>query len=231
MYRTAKYLPVGDSALLIEFGTEIHPSINKKVHALDHAISEAHFPGVIESVPTYRSLLIYFNPLKTSYEQLIYKLRDIESGLQDLDVSLPGRVIRVPAVYGGDYGPDLKYVAECHGISEDEVIQIHSKSTYLVYMIGFLAGFPYLGIVDDAIATPRLETPRLRVPAGSIGIAEKQTGIYPCAAPGGWQIIARTPLKLFSPKRDPPALIKAGDTVRFNSIDERDFESYIGERE
>jgi inhibitor of KinA len=230
LYRTTKYLPVGDSALLVEFGSEIHPSINQKVHALDCTISNAHIRGIVESVPTYRSLLIYFNPQKTSYEQLVYKIRDIESSLHELDVSILGRAISIPAVYGGEYGPDLKYVAECHGISEDEVIKIHSKATYLVYMIGFLAGFPYLGVVDDKIATPRLETPRLHVPAGSIGIAEKQTGIYPCEAPGGWQIIARTPLKLFSPKKDPPTLIKAGDTVRFNPIDEGDFESYIGER-
>ena len=230
MYKAVKYLPVGDRALLVEFGNSIDPRINRKVHAFNYEMTQHQLSGVLECVPTYRSLLVYFDPLKTSYEQLVFKLRDIETKLQELKALFSRRVIEIPVVYGGDYGPDLWYVAERHGISEDKVIQIHSERTYIVYMIGFVAGFPYLGTVADEIATPRLETPRLRVPTGSVGIAEKQTGIYPCEAPGGWQIIGRTPLKLFYPKKDPPALVEAGDSVRFNPIDESDFELY-GEKD
>ncbi len=226
MYKTVKYLPVGDRALLVEFGNSIDPRINRKVHALNHEMTRLQLSGVLECVPTYRSLLVYFDPLKTNYKQLVFKLRNTESKLQELEAPFSGRVIEIPVIYGGNYGPDLGHVAECHGISEDKVIQIHSERTYTVYMIGFVAGFPYLGTVADEIATPRLETPRLRVPTGSVGIAEKQTGIYPCEAPGGWQIIGRTPLKLFYPQREPPALVEAGDSVKFNPIDASDIESY-----
>jgi inhibitor of KinA len=131
---------------------------------------------------------------------------------------MTSRRITIPVVYGGDYGPDLGYVAKFHGLSEEQVVKLHSEREYTVYMMGFVAGFPYLGEVSDEIATPRLETPRLKVPAGSVGIAEKQTGIYPCEAPGGWRIIGRTPIKLFNPLREPSAMLKPGDKVKFKPI-------------
>ena len=134
-----------------------------------------------------------------------------------------GRKIVVPVVYGGEYGPDLGSVARYHGLLEEQVVKLHSEREYRVYMIGFVAGFPYLGEVPDEIATPRLGTPRLKVPAGSVGIAEKQTGVYPCEAPGGWRIIGRTPLKLFDSVRQPPALLESGDVVRFEAISEERF--------
>jgi inhibitor of KinA len=136
-----------------------------------------------------------------------------------------GRKVRVPVVYGGEYGPDLNHVARFHKLTEEQVVRLHSESEYRVYMIGFVAGFPYLGAVPDEIATPRLETPRLKVPAGSVGIAEKQTGIYPCEAPGGWQIIGRTPLELFDSLRQPPALVEPGDIVKFGPISEEEFKT------
>lgn len=231
MYKAAKYLPVGDKALLVEFGNSISLDVNRKVHALDHALAKLQPRGVLECVPTYRSLLVYYDPLKTSYEKLVFRLRDVEARLHEFEVSIHRRVVEVPTIYGGEYGSDLKYVAESHNLSEDEVVRFHSDREYTVYMIGFVAGFPYLGVVADEIATPRLKTPRLRVPAGSVGIAEKQTGIYPCEAPGGWRIIGRTPLKLFNPKEHPPALIHPGDTVKFKPISKREFESYVGEIE
>jgi inhibitor of KinA len=211
-------MPVGDRALLVEFGNTISLDVNQKVHILNRAIYQRELQSVEECVPTYSSLLVYYNPLKTSYEQLVFRLRDLEGRLGEFSVSTRKRVIEVPVVYGSKYGPDLDYVAKHHGLDKEDVIRLHSERKYTVYMIGFIVGFPYLGEVADEIATSRLKTPRLRVPAGSVGIAEKQTGIYPCESPGGWQIIGRTPLKFFDARRDPPALIQPGDIVKFKQI-------------
>jgi len=226
LYQAARYLPVGDKALLVEFGNAISLDINRKVHALDRAISQNELQGVEECVPTYRSLLVYYDPLKTSYEQLVFRLKDLEKRLNEYIVAPQKRVIEVPVVYGGEYGPDLSYVAKYHSLDEGDVVRLHSCREYTVYMIGFVAGFPYLGEAAGEIATPRLKTPRLRVPAGSVGIAEKQTGIYPCESPGGWQIIGRTPLKFFDIKKHPPPLIQPGDTVKFRPIGKEEFENF-----
>ncbi len=230
MYQAAKYVPVGDRALLVEFGDTIDLEANQKVHALDHAISKRELYGVEECVPTYRSLLVYFDPSKTSYEQTVFRLKDLEGRLGEFKLSALARMIEVPVVYGGEYGPDLEYVAEYHGLSTCEVVRLHSSKEYAVYMIGFIAGFPYLGEVTDEIATPRLKTPRLIVPAGSVGIAEKQTGIYPYESPGGWQIIGRTPLEFFDLNKYPPALAQPGDIVKFVPIEEIKFKSLRKQR-
>jgi len=225
LYQRAKYLPVGDNALLVEFGSTINLNINRRVHALDHVISKAKLKGVKECVPTYRSLLIYYDPSETSYEPLIFQTKDLEAKLDESSVFAHERVLEVPVVYGNEYGTDLGSVARYHGLQEDEVIRLHSGRDYTVYMIGFVAGFPYLGEVAEEIATPRLKTPRLRVPAGSVGVAEKQTGIYPCESPGGWQVIGRTPLKLFDIEKRPPTLVLPGDTVRFRPVGKEEFEN------
>ncbi|HVP15797.1 MAG TPA: 5-oxoprolinase subunit PxpB [candidate division Zixibacteria bacterium] len=222
-YTSTKYLPFGDSALFVEFGDVISLELNRKVTALDEAILKAGVQGVEELVPTYRSLLIRYNPLKTTYEQLVFQFKEIEEKLTESTTKVEGRKITVPVVYGGEYGPDLSRVARYHGLIEEQVVKLHSGREYRVYMIGFVAGFPYLGEVPDEIATPRLETPRLKVQAGSVGIAEKQTGIYPCEAPGGWQIIGRTTLELFDSLRQPPALLEPGDIVKFEPISKEQF--------
>jgi KipI family sensor histidine kinase inhibitor len=224
MYRPARYLPVGDRAVLVEFGNAISLDINRHVHALDRAIAQQRLPGVEECVPTYRSLLVYYDPATLSYERLVFSLKDLEARLGEFHGPTPGQQVEVPVAYGGDYGPDLEYVARYHHLSQAEAIRLHSGRTYHVYMIGFLAGFPYLGEVTEEIATPRLSTPRLRVPAGSVGIADTQTGIYPCDAPGGWQIIGRTPSQFFSLENRPPALIRPGDTVKFRPVSRREFQ-------
>jgi KipI family sensor histidine kinase inhibitor len=224
-YVSTRYLPFGDSALLVEFGNMINLEINRKVIVLNGAIMKAEIQGVEELVPTYRSLLVRYDPLRTTYEQLVFRIKDIEITLDRVHVKIAGKKITIPIVYGGGYGPDLGYVAQCHGLSEDRVAKLHSEREYTVYMIGFVAGFPYLGEVSDEIATPRLETPRLKVPAGSVGIAEKQTGIYPCEAPGGWRIIGRTPIKLFNPLREPPTLLKPGDKVKFKPMSIEEFKA------
>jgi inhibitor of KinA len=223
LYASARYLPFGDSALLVEFGNAINLEINRKAIALNRAIMKAEIHGVEELVPTYRSLLVRYDPLKTTYEQLVFRIRDIERSLGRVSVKITSKKITIPVIYGGEYGPDLSYVAQFHELSEEQVVKLHSEREYTVYMIGFVAGFPYLGEVLDEIATPRLETPRLKVPAGSVGIAEKQTGIYPFEAPGGWRIIGRTPIRLFNSLRQPPTLLKPGDKVKFKPISTEEF--------
>ncbi|MFZ0966499.1 MAG: 5-oxoprolinase subunit PxpB [Candidatus Bathyarchaeia archaeon] len=223
IYTAARYMPFGDNGLLIEFGDVISLEVNRRVIALSEAIIGAKIQGVEELVPTYRSLLVRYNASKISYEQLVFRIKDIEKTMEERSMEKVGRKIIIPVVYGGEYGPDLTDVARFHGLTEEQVVKIHSSREYRVYMVGFVAGFPYLGEVADEIATPRLETPRLKVPAGSVGIAEKQTGIYPCEAPGGWRIIGRTPLRLFNPLRQPPALLQLGDIVKFKPISEKEF--------
>jgi KipI family sensor histidine kinase inhibitor len=225
VYVSARYLPFGDSALLIKFGNTVNLNVNRKVTALSEAIQNTNIKGIEELVPTYCSLLVRYNPLKTTYEQLVFRVQDVEKSPKELRIEPKRRKIVVPVVYGSEYGPDLAYVAQHHALSEEEVVRLHVIREYRVYMIGFVAGFPYLGEIAEEIATPRLETPRIKVPAGSVGIAEKQTGIYPCEAPGGWRIIGRTPIKLFNPSRRPPALLKTGDVVEFKPISEKEFKS------
>ena len=223
IYTAARYMPFGDNGLLIEFGDVISLEVNRRVIALSEAIIGAKIQGVEELVPTYRSLLVRYNASKISYEQLVFRIKDIEKTMEERSMEKVGRKIIIPVVYGGEYGPDLTDVARFHGLTEEQVVKIHSGREYRVYMVGFVAGFPYLGEVADEIATPRFETPRLKVPAGSVGIAEKQTGIYPCEAPGGWRIIGRTPSRLFNPLQQPPVLLQLGDIVKFKPISEKEF--------
>ena len=223
IYTAARYMPFGDNGLLIEFGDVISLEVNRRVIALSEAIIGAKIQGVEELVPTYRSLLVRYNASKISYEQLVFRIKDVEKTMEERSMEKVGRKIIIPVVYGGEYGPDLTDVARFHGLTEEQVVKIHSGREYRVYMVGFVAGFPYLGEVADEIATPRLETPRLKVLAGSVGIAEKQTGIYSCEAPGGWRIIGRTPLRLFNLLKQPPVLLQLGDIVKFKPISEKEF--------
>lgn len=217
-------MPFGDRALVVEFGSIISPEINRRVHMLHDAVSNAEIRGVGECVPTYRSLLITYDSTKLEYAKLVSEIKNLEKTLKTYSSRGRERKTIIPVVYGGDFGPDLQQVAEYHSLKEDDVIRIHSAHEYMVYMIGFIAGFPYLGELLDEIATPRLTTPRIRVPEGSVGIAEKQTGIYPREAPGGWQIIGRTPVKLFDASWHPPALLQPGDVVKFQSISIAEFQ-------
>ena len=225
--RFPRYLPFGDNALLVEFGNKISLEANLKVVALAEAIEIARIQ-VEELVPTYRSLLIRYDPQKTTYTEVAHEVQNVEKTMKKTPQTKERRKIIIPTVYGGEFGSDLPYVAQYHGLSEEQVVKLHSEKEYRVYMIGFVAGFPYLGEVADEIATPRLETPRLKVPAGSVGIAEKQTGIYPCVAPGGWQIIGRTPLRLFNPSWQPPTLLETGDVVSFKPISAGEFKDLEG---
>jgi KipI family sensor histidine kinase inhibitor len=222
-----RMLAVGDSALLIEFGSEIDPEVNSRVYALAGQIEASNNAAVIELVPTYRSLLVHYNPLVSDYREMSSFLDDAVAGANELPASAARpNVIELPVVYGGEDGPDLETVAEHAGLSTQEVIEIHAGTDYRVYMLGFAPGFPYLGGLDSRIACPRLKTPRTKVPAGSIGIAESQTGVYPNASPGGWQLIGRTAVKLFDPgataANKSPSLITPGSEVRFVPVQTHD---------
>jgi KipI family sensor histidine kinase inhibitor len=209
-----KFLNAGDMALVVELGDAIRPDINQRVHDLRRAIEKRAVAGVVDLVPTYRSLLVYYDPLRTTDAALRQEIAALEAGLAGVSLS-PARIVEIPTTYGGEFGPDLGFVSEHTGLPADEVIRIHSGTDYLVYMMGFTAGFPYLGGMSSRIATPRLKTPRTRIPAGSVGIAQEQTGIYPTDSPGGWQIIGRSPVRIFDAERDPPVVIEAGDYIRF----------------
>lgn len=214
---------MGDQALMVKFGDNIKASLNRKVHALKNLILKANLKGVEECIPTYCTLLVYYNPLRTTYDKLAFSLKDLESQIYKIIASTPQNAIQIPVIYGGKYGPDLEYVSQYSGLNQKEVVELHCSREYITFMIGFVAGFPYLGKIDKKISVPKLKSPRLQVPAGSVGIADRQTGIYPCESPGGWRIIGRTPLKLFDVNGTPPALIKPGEIVRFRPIGVREF--------
>ena len=212
---------MGDCSLLVELGDEISPTVNQSVQELFTAIDMQPIDGVRELVPSYRSLMVVYDPMTISPVELKRVIGDTYDHLNQTELPEP-RTIEIPIVYGGEQGPDLEYVAQHHHLTPQEVIDFHSRPIYRVYMIGFTPGYPYLGEVPDAIATPRRETPRLLVPKGSVGIAQKQTGIYSVDSPGGWQIIGWTPVNLFDPQAQPPSLLMMGDRVRFQAVSAQD---------
>ena len=212
-----RILPVGDAALVVEFGDAIRPDIHRQVLALDHALAADPFPGLRETVPTYRSLLVYYDPRQLSWDEARRGVADALARSTDIPMPEP-REVEIPVVYGGEFGPDIGFVAAHTGLSEEEVVRLHTGVTYTVYMLGFAPGFVYLGGLPEALATPRLPTPRPSVPAGSVGIAGLQTGIYGLSTPGGWRLIGRTPLMMLNLNRQPPTLLQPGDRVRFVRI-------------
>ena len=217
MYDKPKYRTMGDRGLLVEVGDRIAPEINEGVQTLLYGLSERHEKGIIDLVPSYRSLTVIFDPLSLDRD----KLKDLISTVWDsrARIDLPAaKTHEIPVVYGGERGPDLQWVADYHNISAETVIQMHTSVSYRVYMIGFTPGYPYMGELPPGLDTPRRDTPRTHVPKGSVGIAQRQTGIYPVASPGGWQIIGWTPVTLFDTCAEPPALLQMGDRVRFKPI-------------
>lgn len=226
----ARFLPCGDSALTVELGNAISPEINARVTALAAMLTHAPLRGVLELVPTYCALTVQYDPEQTSCTQLIPALTELCARL-DGPAAQSDSLVKLPVLYGGFCGPDLGFVAQNAGLTAEEVVKIHNQTDYLIYMLGFTPGFPYLGGMDARIAAPRLASPRVHIPAGSVGIAGEQTGVYPIASPGGWQIIGRTPLKLFDPHREQPFLLSAGQRVRFVPIDEAEYRRLGGSDE
>jgi KipI family sensor histidine kinase inhibitor len=225
LYPEIQFLLMGDRGLLLEFGDEISPEVNEKVRKMALALQAEAIEGIVEIVPTYRSVLVLYNPLVIATEDLKGKLKHLEAGLREISFPDP-KLTKIPVLYGGAFGPDLGKVAEYLQLTPEEVIRLHCSKPYFIYMIGFMPGFPYMGELPNTLITPRLKTPRLSVPAGSVAIAQKQTGIYPVESPGGWQILGRTPVKLFDPEKDPPALLRMGDLVQFYPIGEKEFHQW-----
>jgi len=216
-----------DHSLLVTFGAGIDISLNERVHRLFLSLDRELPRGVVQLHPAYASLLVDFNPLETTYADLeaeiILRLPESEE-----EAPFPACQFEVPVCYGLGFGPDLGAVSAHCGFTVEQVIERHFATEYRVYFIGFSPGFPYLGGMDPALATPRLESPRKSVPAGSVAIGGNQTGIYPLSSPGGWRVIGRTPLRLFDPRRQPPALFQMGDRVRFRPVTPRRFAELEG---
>ncbi len=221
LYKQPEYRVMGDRSLLVELGNEIHLGVHERVRRLFLAVKQASLNTLLDVVPGYCSLLLVFDPLTTTPDQIRKTIDELFLELDRIELPEPAN-IEIPVVYGGEYGPDLAWVAKYHKTSPENVIERHTQTGYRVYMIGFTPGFPYMGELPENLETPRKKTPRTAVPKGSVGLAQKQTGIYPARSPGGWQIIGRTPLKLFDPLKNPPSLLEMGDRVRFFRISEEE---------
>jgi KipI family sensor histidine kinase inhibitor len=228
LYPETQFLLMGDRGLLLEFGDEISAEVNEKVRRMALALQAEKPEGIIEVVPTYRSLLVLYNPLTIPLEDLKRRLKQLEASLKKISFPDP-KLTRIPVLYGGTFGPDLGKVGEYLRLAEEEVVRLHCSKPYFIYMIGFMPGFPYMGELPETLVTPRLKTPRLIVPAGSVAIAQRQTGIYSMESPGGWQILGRTPVRIFNPEKESPALLRMGDLVQFYPINEREFDEWNSE--
>ena len=215
--------PVGDCAISIDFGQAIDPKINRQIRQVIEQIKLLQLDGIIELVPTYCALLVQYDAMVYTYSDICRTINPILQESVTDSANERVTIVEIPTIYGGEYGPDLGFVASHNHISEAEVVSIHSGADYLVYMLGFIPGFTYLGGMDPRIATPRLSSPRTLIPAGSVGIAGEQTGTYPSDSPGGWQIIGRTPVTMYDMSKKQAALLRAGDYVRYVSIDENEF--------
>ena len=218
-----RILPTGDRALTVEFGNEIDEHINAKLMGLIKILSDQRIKGIEEFVPSFCAVLIHYNPAILSYTKMVDIVnRALSVPVQE--ISHHKRTIKVPVCYDKKYGPDIEDVAAHAGISVDEVIRIHTSKPYLVYMLGFQPGFPYLGGLDERLHTPRLETPRIKLEAGSVGIGGGQTGLYPMESPGGWRIIGVTPVRCYNPDKARPIPYRAGDRIRFVPITTEEFD-------
>ncbi|MGG1687184.1 5-oxoprolinase subunit PxpB [Pseudalkalibacillus sp. NRS-1564] len=214
--------PLGEAAVKCCFQEDISPTLTDQIQAFCRKLRSLKDTSLTEWVPAYDSVAVYYDPWDTSYEKITTLLQNIAVGM-DTKSHQVKNVITIPTFYGGDYGPDLENLANTNSLSPTDVINLHTGANYLINMIGFLPGFPYLSGLDEQIALPRLESPRESVPAGSVGIAGSQTGIYPLDSPGGWNLIGRTPLRLFDPEEDEPFLFEQGDYLRFKSINEEEY--------
>lgn len=222
---------------MIRFGNEISLEIHQKVQALSRFLDKNKLPGVIEYVPAYTNVTVYYDcyqvatqitnsNIQSPYERMA---KILEEAIKKLDVTTIEKpeIVEIPVCYGGEFGPDLEFVAKYNHLSTEEVIHIHSNGQYLTYMIGFAPGFPYLGGLSEKLATPRREAPRLEIPAGAVGIAGNQTGIYPISTPGGWQLIGRTPIRLFRPEKEIPTLLKPGNIIKFKPISYKRYQQLL----
>jgi inhibitor of KinA len=225
--------PLGDRAVTITLGSTIDEATHRLVRAAASRIAERRIHGLVDLVPAFASITVHYEPadvIAGAYDALPYDriVAELEASLANLSTvdGSPPRLVEIPVCYGGELGPDLADVARLHDLSTDEVVRLHAAGDYLVYMIGFMPGFAYLGGLSQRIATPRRQSPRTAVPAGAVGIGGEQTGVYPMVSPGGWNLIGRTPLRIFDVAREEPALLATGDRVRFAPISREEFDRW-----
>ena len=226
-----RLFPLGDAAVVLEFGTGISPATHRAIAAFSAGLARQPFVGLREVVPAFTTLTVYYDPWlagdhgrHSPFKRVVAKLQEVLAAASETIAAAETEVVEIPVCYGGEFGPDLAFVAEHTGLTIAEVIARHSAPEYLVHMIGFAPGFPYLGGLDARLATPRRPQPRALVPTGTVGIAGTQTGIYSLPTPGGWQLIGRTPLRLFNPEWAAPSRLRAGQRLRFVPIAAAEFE-------
>ncbi|QXE01464.1 5-oxoprolinase subunit PxpB [Terribacillus sp. DMT04] len=222
---TLTYHPLGDTGIQLVFGQTILEETNQHIRLFAARLKAERIEGITEWVPAYTTLSIFYRPEKIRYQALKERLEQLYDRIQGGVAAAASLVYEIPTYYGGETGADLAFVAEHNGLSEEEVIRIHSSQDYLIYMMGFVPGFPYLGGMPEEIATPRRENPRARIEAGSVGIAASQTGIYSLESPGGWQIIGKTPVKLYDPESQQPILLSSGHYLRFVPISQSEYDA------
>lgn len=220
------YRIMGDRSVILDLGDKISPEINRRVRQFSMALTENPLEGVVDFVPAYRSLLIVYDPLRIDVARLKHQIEDLRTKTDKIQIP-KAKTVEIPVAYGGEYGPDLEWVARYHKTSTEEVIRLHTGTIYQVYMIGFTPGHPYMAELPKSLITPRKGTPRTNVPQGSVAIGKNQTVIYPFESPGGLHILGRTPVKLFDPRKSPPTLFEMGDRVRFFPIEEKEFEQWL----
>lgn len=219
------FSPLGDQAIVVELGNDINEQTEQLVRKVSALLENRQPEWMIEFIPAFVTVTVFYNPCVALYDDVRMELAELLTHLGE-DLAVEARTVEIPVCYGGDFGPDLEFVAQHNGLTVREVIDIHTAGDYSVNMIGFAPGFPFLRGMSEKIAAPRRDSPRLRIPERTVGVAGMQTGVYPIETPGGWQLIGRTPLRLFRPEQEIPSLLRAGDKVIFREISEEDYHTW-----
>lgn len=228
--KSLSYIPMGEKTIIIKFEDILSPKVNKCVRSLSQIITERNIEGIERLIPAFNSLAVCYNPIIIKFNKLVEQLKELEDSIND-ERDIKGNKIFIPVVFGGDYGPDLEEVAERTNLSSRDVVGIIQSKPYLVYMVGFIAGFPYCGDLDERLILPRRSNPRIKIPKGSIAIANEQIGLYTISSPGGWHIVGWSPMETFNPHHEPPSIINAGDNVQLVQINSEEADSWNEQRQ